>query len=221
MAATLPDQLALRIGMAARALPQDGIRPLMEVLVDVLGLPLTEEKLARLSIRELRVGAGGLLSGRPRASLHRALGYLRGIVPVQVEDTPPPTIELYRDGEMPYSVRLAVASDSGEAIDGGFGGCANFLIYQVSPTEIRLIDRRQPRPAANKSSRDALRTALLEDCQLLYARSIGNPATARLMRAGIHPVRQPDGGNARNVLGSLQAVLARRPPRWLARAMHV
>jgi len=215
----LPRELALRIGLAARVLPDDGLNRLMDVLIEALGLPLTEAKLLGLAFGELRSAADGILAGVPRAVLREALGYLRGCTSVSIVEDVPSSPEPYDDGDMPQSIRLAVASDSGETLNGSFSTCAAFLIYQVSAREIRLIDRRPPPPANRKSSRDALRTVLIGDCHLLYAQILGTPATARLMRAGIHPVRIAQGGPAREQLAILQRVLRGHPAPWLVRAM--
>jgi len=215
----LPPHLALRIGLAARALPEVGLQSLMEALVGELGLPLSEEKLARLNVGTLRSAAQGRLATQPRALLRVALNYLQGRTPVSIIEDTPPQLAAYEEGDMPDSLRLAVASDFGERIDGNFATCTAFLIYQVSAREIRLIDRRSAPIGNRKSGRDALRAALLDDCHLLYAQSLSNPASARLMANGIHPVSFPAGGQARAKLAELQKVLGGHPAPWLARAM--
>lgn len=215
----LSPHLALRIGLAARATPDASLQQLMNALIDALGLPLTEEKLDRLNVGNLRAAADGLLTSVPRAGLRQALGYLQGRTPVTIIEETPPLLEAYEEGEMPDSLRLAVASDLGERIDGNFATCAAFLIYQVSGREIRLIDRR-PAPAGNrKSGRDVLRATLIDDCHLLYAKSLSNPGSASLMVCGIHPVTFPEGGMARDKLNELQKILRGHPAPWLARAM--
>jgi nitrogen fixation protein NifX len=214
----LDRELALRIGVAARGLPDDGLRRLMDALVDGLGLPVTAEKLASLTMAQLRSACDGELAHLPRATLRQALGYLRGSIPILLIEDGPLVFDAYQDGDMPRSIRLAVASDRGEAIDGNFSTCAAFLIYQVSAQEIRLIDRRLP-DTVPRMERDAHRVGLIQECHLLYTRAINNPATAHLMRCGIHPLRIADGGPVRDKLSALQAVLQGQPPPWLARAM--
>ncbi|MBK1680723.1 hypothetical protein CKO20_10125 [Rhodocyclus tenuis] len=49
---------------------------------------------------------------------------------------------------MPGSVRVAVAADADESLSRSFGNCRAFLIYQVSASAIRLIDRRLPDASA-------------------------------------------------------------------------
>ncbi|PKO57606.1 MAG: dinitrogenase iron-molybdenum cofactor biosynthesis protein, partial [Betaproteobacteria bacterium HGW-Betaproteobacteria-19] len=55
-------------------------------------------------------------------------------------------------------------------------------------------------------------------CHLVYMQSIGGPAAAKVVRAGIHPVKYPVGGAAREVLSQLQGTL-QRPPPWLAKVL--
>ncbi|NJA88386.1 dinitrogenase iron-molybdenum cofactor biosynthesis protein [Rhodocyclus tenuis] len=218
----LPPALALRIGLAARALPGDGLRRLMPVLVEVLGLPLTERKLKELSFARLRSAGNGEFASTPRAILLRALGYLRGEIEPRIVDAPPPMPQPYRHGDMPGSLRVAVVCRSGERIDGSFSTARSLLIYQVSRQEIRLIDHRPVAAnggTAGDTPRDAARLAVLGDCQLLYARTLSNRSSASLMRAGIHPVATPEGGEARARLAELQEILRGQPAPWLLRAM--
>lgn len=219
MAARLSDDLALRIGLAGRALGENGLHRLMPALLAHCGLPLSAAALAALNIGDLRRAAGGLLGELPRQQLREALGYLRGTTPIAIVDALPPPLQAYADGDMPGSLRIAVtAGEGGENIAGSFSRCPAFLIYQVSASEIRLIDRRQPPPGKARQTL-AARAALLADCALLYAAEIGNAAAAAAMRAGLHPVRASAGSTARAQFQALQQVLARHPPPWLARAM--
>ncbi|HYQ39803.1 MAG TPA: NifB/NifX family molybdenum-iron cluster-binding protein, partial [Pseudomonas sp.] len=124
-----------------------------------------------------------------------------------------------RDGEFEDSVRIACASDSGERLDGSFASCARFLIYQISPRASRLIDVRVPPAAGEDDDRHARRAELLADCQLLYTLSIGGPAAAKVIRAGVHPIKLAGAQPAREIVEELQRVLATTPPPWLAKAM--
>jgi nitrogen fixation protein NifX len=121
---------------------------------------------------------------------------------------------------MPGSLRVAVAANRGENLDGHFGSCERFLIYQVSPDAIRLIAIRSTVEADAAEDKNAARSALINDCQIVYVQSIGGPAAAKVVRAGVHPVKKPTGGAAREVLVELQGRLTSPPP-WLAQIMGV
>ena len=74
--------------------------------------------------------------------------------------------------------------------------------------------------ADTAEDRNAARSALINDCQVVYVQSIGGPAAAKVVRAGVYPIKKPAGGPARGVLVELQRRLASPPP-WLARIMGV
>ena len=213
----LPDCLALRIGLAARQLPDTSSGQLLRLLVAVLGEPLTEVKLNDLKVKDLKTGADGALGEMDGAVLRRALHFLHGEDDAAAQ-TAVPTPELYLEGELPNSIRVACASNNGERLDGHFGSCARFLIYQVSAIASRLIAVR-PAPVVTRLSVDhsAERVALINDCHLLCVLSIGGPAAARVVNAGVHPFKRPQAEDISALLSELQQVLAGEPPPWLAR----
>ncbi|MFC2972684.1 dinitrogenase iron-molybdenum cofactor biosynthesis protein [Azotobacter bryophylli] len=222
--ARLPAHLALRIALAARVLKGVDTALLLRALIAAVGEPITEARLAklrgsRLRTRLLEAGGGGEASPViSEGQLQRALSLLKGRG-VRMPEEPPPTPQPYREGELQDSVRIACASDNGERLDGSFGNCARFLVYQISPSASRLIDVRQPGPCSAEEDRNALRAQLLADCQLLYTLSIGGPAAAKVIRAGVHPVKLARPQPAREIVEELQRVLATAPPPWLAKAM--
>lgn len=127
-------------------------------------------------------------------------------------------LQAYRSGDLPRSIRVAFCSDSGERLDGHFGSCGQFLIYQVCADEARLIELREaPAPLGPLKGEDNIirRVTLVSDCHLLYVLSIGGPAAARVVNRGVHPLKQ--GGLIREQLNALRQVLAEGPPPWLAR----
>ena len=216
-ASPLPDCLALRIGLAARQLPDTGSRQLLQVLIAVLGEPLTEAKLNKLKVKDLKTGANGALEEMDGAVLRNALRCLHGEDDAAAQ-TAVPAPEPYSESELPNSIRVACASNNGERLDGHFGSCARFLIYQVSAMESRLIAVR-PASVITRLSIDhsAERVALINDCDLLCVLSIGGPAAARVVNSGVHPFKRPQAEDIAALLGELQQVLAAEPPPWLAR----
>lgn len=214
----LSDAVALRIGLAARALPDTDPKRLMTVLIDALGLPLTEARLAKLRVNRLREALDGEFAEMPSGQLKSAVSLLKG-QNIGAEPEPLPEIKPYSEGDMPGSVRIACASNNAGRIDGHFGSCARFLIYQVSAQELRLIDIRSAGSVPDEEDKNVYRAGLINDCQLLYTVSIGGPAAAKVVRAGLHPVKLPDGGEAAEVAGRLQRVIGDRPPPWLAKVM--
>lgn len=214
----LPDCLALRIGLAARQLPDTTPGQLLRVLVAVLGEPLTEAKLNSLKVKDLKTGADGALEEMDGAVLRQALRCLHGEEEAAT-GTVIPVAQTYDGGPLPDSIQIACASNSGERLDGHFGSCARFLIYQVSATAARLVAVR-PAPSVARLSVDhsAERVALISDCDLLCVLSIGGPAAARVVNGGIHPFKRPQPEDISTLLRELQEVLAGdHPPPWLSK----
>lgn len=212
----LSREIALRIGLAARQLENVDSALLLRVLAEVTGLPPTLAKLASLRPKQLKQAAGGELADRSPHSLKAACAILNGD---RDEPIPPPVPEPLEAGEMPRSLRIACASNQGELIDGHFGSCRHFLIYQVSAEETRLIDVRPTNGPEGRVDKNAYRARLIADAQVLFVASIGGPAAAKVVRAGVHPIKQPQGGEARARIAELQAKISSSAAPWLAKAM--
>jgi nitrogen fixation protein NifX len=223
MSESMTREAALRIALAARELPGIEVKALVLALTDKLELPLTETKLASVTIEDLRE----MLAG-DRADENCAVGFqaeqlkaaVRPLWGLDVTGSDLPRIEADPDSMLPGSIRVACASNHGEILDGHFGSCERFLVYQVSTTALRLIDQRPTLAADQTEDRNVARSALISDCNIVYVQSIGGPAAAKVVRAGSHPVKIPKATPAREVLARLQQSL-QSPPPWLAKVMGV
>ena len=217
--ATLNRETALRIALAARALPDTGVAQLLEILHQQVNGPLTEESLQGVTVTDLKIGLAGSeedvdLLDTPMSALKEAVRILWGET---VADDLPQPVAL---AELPAgSIRVAVASNNGAQLDGHFGTCLRFLVYQVSADAQTLVDIRSTLEAEEAEDKNAFRAELIGDCQVLYVVSIGGPAAAKVVRAGIHPLKKPHGGEAGAVLAELQRVMAGSPPPWLAKLL--
>jgi nitrogen fixation protein NifX len=212
----LSEEIALRIALAARALPDTDPARLLRVLDDAIGLPPNAQKLSGLKVKTLKEALDGELADIDTGALKEAVAILKGEAKTDMD--PPPPVELYADGDMPGSIRVACASTTGELLDGHFGSARRFLVYEVSSRESRLIDVRVPEDA-DADDKNAYRAGLIADCQVLYVASIGGPAAAKVVKADVHPIKDGAGGSARERVVALQGVLASKAPPWLAKVM--
>lgn len=223
MSASMTREAALRIALAVREIPGVTAAGLVTALAERLGLPVTETKLGTVTVTDLREILAGdhadenCVVGVEPETLKAAVRLLWG---EGVAHSELPASQSYADGDMPGSIRVACASNGGETLDGHFGSCERFLIYQVSTVEMRLIDLRLTLEADHAEDRNAARAELINDCQVAYFQSIGGPAAAKVVRAGVHPIKVPTPAAAREALHGLQKALASPPP-WLAKTMGV
>jgi len=213
MSQSMTREAALRIGLAARELDIFSVTELVMALAAKLDLPLTEDKLAKLTVDDLRAIA-------PNADADNLKHAVRLLWGEGIAGSELPTLDAYRDGDMPGSIRVACASNLEENIDGHFGSCERFLIYQVSASEVRLVAARPTLEGEQAEDRNVFRANLIADCQVVYVQSIGGPAAAKVVRAGAHPVTIPRSTPAREIMARLQVTL-HKPPPWLAKAMGV
>ena len=215
--APIPKEIAMRIGLAARELPDTDAARLLRVLDDAIGLPPTAQKLAKLKVNDLKLACGGEFSDIDHEAIESALACLKGEA-VQLHE-PPPEVVPYQEGDMPGSIRVACGSNRGELLDGHFGSCRRFLIYQVSRTENRLIEVRHIDDKQARDDKNAYRASLIADCQILFVVSIGGPAAAKVVRTGAHPIKKPQAGSASDEILALQQAISQDAPPWLAKVM--
>lgn len=217
---TITKGAAFRITLAAKALAEVNLSAFTTKLAERLGLPITEDKLATFTVADLKLVLSGEETVEPdidAASLKLAVRFLWG---ENGDDASVPKPETYTEGEMPGSLRVAVASNSADNLDGHFGSAPRFLVYQVGRDAIKLIDVRPTLLADEAEDKNVARSELINDCQIVYVQSIGGPAAAKVVRANVHPIKFPQSVPAREALARLQGTLESPPP-WLARIMGV
>lgn len=217
----LDRELALRIALAARVLPGVDIGELLDILHERVGTPLDDEALKRVTVTNLKTGIGSLDGeedgediGIGLENIKLAVRYLWG----EEADENLPEIQPYRQGDLPGSIRVAVASNAGNLLNGHFGSCIRYLVYQLSATDLRLVDIRSAIEADDAEDRNQFRVNLIRDCQVLFVQTMGGPAAAKVIRADIYPIKVPDVIEAPEKLIEFQRVFAAPPP-WFAKIL--
>jgi nitrogen fixation protein NifX len=225
----ISNEVALRIALASRLFPELSIVEFIEALQVYIGDNLTETSLSRITVTNLKTALGQTyeLDGEEHgedadasdiAAFKKAVRILWGELD-EVDQLPP--IEPYQEVDMPNSIRIAVASNNQEQLDGHFGSCLRYLIYQISTEAIRLVDIRSAIEADLSEDKNAFRVSLIRDCPVLYIVAIGGPAAGKVVQAGIYPLKKEGGGAARALLSELQEAIATSPPPWLSKILGV
>lgn len=217
----LDRELALRIALASRVLPGVELGELLDILHERVGSPLDDEALKRVTVTNLKTGIGSLDGeedgediGIGLENIKLAVRYLWG----EEADENLPEILPYREGDLPGSIRVAVASNAGNLLNGHFGSCIRYLVYQLSATDYRLVDIRSAVDADNAEDKNQFRVNLIRDCQVLFVQTMGGPAAAKVIRADIYPIKVPDVIEAPQKLVEFQSVFAAPPP-WFAKIL--
>ncbi|MCU0543574.1 MAG: dinitrogenase iron-molybdenum cofactor biosynthesis protein [Oscillatoriaceae cyanobacterium Prado104] len=226
----ISNKVALRIALAAKLFPELPLSEFIQALQTYAGSDVIDEKsLSTITVASLKQALGisyevdGEETGddadaSDMANMKEAVRILWGEMD-EAEDLP--ALDPYQEGDMPNSIRVAVASNNKDKLDGHFGSCARFLVYQLSPTEMRLIDIRSALEAEFAEDKNAFRVELIRDCHVLYIAAIGGPAAGKVTQANIYPIKKETGGPAREILSQLQNAIATSPPPWLAKLLGV
>lgn len=219
----LSREAALRIALAARALPGISLGQLLDMLDQRIAGPLTAESLQTVTVTDLKTGFASADGEEDGEDIGIGLSALKEAVRIlwgesEGENLPRPVV---LEALPERSIRVAIASNTGENLDGHFGSCLRYLIYQVTADQMHLVDLRSALDADFSDDRNGFRVDLIKDCQVLYVVSVGGPAAAKVVKAGIHPMKKIQGGTAAEVIAELQAVMAGSPPPWLAKALGV
>ncbi|MDP2902288.1 MAG: NifB/NifX family molybdenum-iron cluster-binding protein [Methylovulum sp.] len=212
-------ELALRIALAARALPDTDAKRLIGVLNSCVDAAMTDSNIAAIGLDTLKNANNGEFAEVDDGVLQHALDILKNKVPEKIL----PQVQAYLEGEMPGSVRIACASDDAIHVNGHFGACAWFMVYQVSGDEARLIDIRTAEIPQGLvvDDKSVFRAEQIQDCKVLYVASIGGPAAAKVVKLGIHPMKLSEVEGIAEIITQLQGVIAGTPPPWLAKAMGI
>lgn len=215
-------EIALRIALASRVIPDTQPQRLIKVLNDAIGYEIDENKLSLLSIKMLKKSASGEFSEVSKDTLIKALAFLKG-EQTFADNAYEFQLESYHKGDMENSIRVAFASNTAEQLDGHFGSCTRFLIYQLSATEKRFIEVRSATNSEKggdlNDDKSSYRAALLSDCQVLFVNSIGGPAAAKVIKYAVHPIKVAEVSTTESQLNALQSVIKKSPAPWLAKAM--
>ncbi len=213
----LSRELALRIALAARVLPDPNLKQLLAVLSRCTTEQLTDSNVAAIDAATLKTAANGVFANVDDMVLQQVVAILSNTAPEYVL----PSVQAYHAGDMPASVTIACATDDAIHVNGHFSTCTWFMVYQVSCDEARLIDIRKAvhKHDALGEDKNVLRAEQIQDCKVLYVISIGGPAAAKVVKLGIHPIKLNEANALTDILTRLQQVLAATPPPWLAKAM--
>lgn len=206
----LESQVYWRLIALAQEVPELPQTSLFDWLADVLDGPLTSAQLAKLSLevlqRKLPEALTGLSAERWQAILHT----LQGELPAHLDPKPQPAAT--------GCLRAAFASNDGLSVNGHFGNCTLFFIYQLDGQSQTLVDIRRYQQQESMEANEG-RASLLDGCHLLFCEAIGGPAAARVIRHGIHPIKVKQDRDIQSQLSQLNVLMAGTLPPWLAKVL--
>ncbi|MCA0920180.1 nitrogen fixation protein NifX [Pseudooceanicola nanhaiensis] len=123
-------------------------------------------------------------------------------------------------------LRIAIATNDMEYLGAHFGSAKKFAIYEVWKTGSRFIAAHEfDNVTAQKGKHDdqddkiTPKIEALDGCALLFALAIGGPSAAKVVKAGIHPIKRKDPEPITAVIEQVQVMLNGTPPPFLRKIL--
>lgn len=127
-------------------------------------------------------------------------------------------------GETP--LRIAIATNDLENLNAHFGSARKFAVYEVWKSGARFVEAHEfGNVTAQKGKHDdqddkiTPKVEALTGCALLFALAIGGPSAAKVVKAGIHPIKRKDAEPIEAVLEQVQEMLNGTPPPFLRKIL--
>ena len=123
-------------------------------------------------------------------------------------------------------LRIAIATNDLERLDAHFGSCRSFAIWEVSAKSARFVEAvgfdtatDQGGKHDDREDRITPKVDALTGCALLFVLAIGGPAAAKVVRAGVHPIKRKDPEPISAVIEQVQTMLNGNIPPFLRKAL--
>jgi len=123
-------------------------------------------------------------------------------------------------------IRVAIATNDHRFLDAHFGSAESFAVFEVAADHWRFVEMVTFDDAtageghhADSVDRIGPKVDALRGNALLFVLAIGGPAAAKVVKAGIHPIKLKEPEPLGQVVLRVQRMLAGKPPPWLRKAL--
>jgi nitrogen fixation protein NifX len=123
---------------------------------------------------------------------------------------------------MSNAIKVAFATKDMEEINAHFGGAKEFVVYNVSKEGFELSEViKTDSSEMEDDDKTDYRVRALKGVNIMYSESIGGTAAAKVIRAGIHPMKANDTTRIEDVLKNLVQMINSNPPPWIKRIIQM
>lgn len=120
------------------------------------------------------------------------------------------------------AMKVAFATKDMEEINAHFGGAQEFVVYSVSKDGFALNGVIKTDVfGLNGDDKTDHRVRALSGVNIMYCESIGGTAAAKVIRAGINPMKVAEPRKIVDVLNELVAMINGNPPPWVKRIINM
>ncbi|MGZ5208187.1 MAG: nitrogen fixation protein NifX [Sulfuricurvum sp.] len=123
---------------------------------------------------------------------------------------------------MKNAMKVAFATKDMEEINAHFGGAKEFVVYNVSKDgfELSEVIKTDTSHLVDDDKTD-FRVRALKGINIMYSESIGGTAAAKVIRAGIQPMKINEPTLIVDVLKDLVKMINGNPPPWIKQIIQM
>jgi len=123
---------------------------------------------------------------------------------------------------MENALKVAFASKDMETVNAHFGGAKEFAVYNVSKDgfELHGVIKTDTSKLTGDDKTD-FKVQALKGINIMYCESIGGTAAAKVIRAGINPMKVQEARRIEDILRELIEMINGNPPPWVKRIMNI
>ncbi|MCW8820937.1 MAG: nitrogen fixation protein NifX [Sulfurovum sp.] len=120
------------------------------------------------------------------------------------------------------SMRVAFATKDLESINAHFGGAKEFVVYKVSKEGFEVDGViKTDTSSMEGDEKTEYKVKALQGINIMYCESIGGTAAAKVIRAGMNPMKVQEPRKIEDVLKELVSMLNDNPPPWIKQIMNI
>jgi len=132
------------------------------------------------------------------------------------------TITVQDSSKLLNPMKVAFATKDFESVDAHFGGAKEFAVYNVSVDGFELNGVIKTDTSSLKGDeKTEFKVEALKGINLMYCESIGGTAAAKVIRAGINPMKVQEYTKIEHILNDLVRMIGDNPPPWIKRIMNI
>jgi len=119
-------------------------------------------------------------------------------------------------------IKIAFATKDMEHVNAHFGGAKEFIVYSLGNEGYTLEGViKADTSGLNGDDKTDFKVNALEGMNILYCESIGGTAAAKVIRAGINPMKIKEESRIEELLKELAMMLRTNPPPWVKKIMNM
>ncbi|MGB0661738.1 MAG: nitrogen fixation protein NifX [Mangrovicoccus sp.] len=124
------------------------------------------------------------------------------------------------------ALRIAIATNDLENLNAHFGSAKKFAVYDVTEDDFQFIEAigfddvtAQSGKHDDIDDKITPKVEALTGCAILFCLAIGGPSAAKIVKAGVHPIKRKDKQPIAEVIAETQNMLKGTPPPFLRKLL--